>query len=903
MPQRRSASSRSSAWRLIIPILVLLLLSVGVGATLWGVGFFDKENKPVSREGQIACPGLARPVRAYDAITRADLINPQTGQLNVIWLPEEQASEAMLRDLAKIIGRVVSRDKQAGYILTERDLLPVGTRPGISAGIPPGKRSVTVDVKDVPGLDLLRQGDVFDLMAVLPQQDKPESNIEQAALLGGIKPPDTRSGQLSKRTGIMPLVIGGTMVAITQGSSRSTDGTEGLTVPPSGSRNSKTKQVLATLAVDPVEVNPLTEALGLGLDLYCVTRSGHPEDIPVAAQTVSLEGLVPVLTLAQPVKAFTELSQEDLADRVTGRLNLYYFSPDQVEEGWITDFTHLNGRVPARDLSRGAVITEADLMPVGTRPGVVGAIPGGMESLLVRAERVNGLDQLRIGDRFEIHSRLPAEYVPSATKPTTATVFGGRLSEIDQALQEDLETGIRILSRSAMVLQTSDLDVGSENGDKVSIAVQQEEVRSVLQAILLEHDLFAVGHSDDASDEPSDAVVNYSGPRSSLQDSGESTDKSISLVAMSAKNDDTSSETISIPILVNDVLLRKRMSVDEFIEPSTGKIRYLQFSPEQLPANVVTDLREIIGHQAGRQLYAGEWVLKDDLCEQARLSVPCDIPSDWSVIEVNSLKVRGLEIAKVGDRIDLVAVRTIIAEVLQGKAEWPSEQSKSTFYKSQREDVFTQGDVRTLVSSGLIVGSEPRIVQVPTYETKETATSETQIGDALKREGVQKTRTQTFEEMGITVWQVAVPLTAIPSLTEALAIRSILPSNRDNTKQRVNDNDDEEQGNASFANNNIDTEIALYAVLRNPDASGDTTIPDRDIISEWMARWGKQFSEFAKSERQQSKAVKTVQHIRGSEITEKHWLDGRLHSEFPEEAVESRTVETLIDRKQKPGKR
>ncbi|QDT35400.1 hypothetical protein [Thalassoglobus polymorphus] len=261
MASRRTVTTSSSGWRFtLVIVLFLLLLGGGITGTLFATGFFDSKTT-ISREGQIAFPTLARPVSAYASISREDLLHPQTRQLNVTWIPEAQVSPVMLRDLGKIIGRVVKRDKQPGYILTERDFMPAGTRPGISAGIPPGKRSVAVKVNDVPGMELLRQGDLFDLIAVLPSRDEPDSNIEQAALLGGIKPPDTRSGQLARQTGIKPLVIAGTMVAITQGKSQSTGGSQGLVVTPAGSRNKTTPEMIATVAVDPVEVAPLIRQL------------------------------------------------------------------------------------------------------------------------------------------------------------------------------------------------------------------------------------------------------------------------------------------------------------------------------------------------------------------------------------------------------------------------------------------------------------------------------------------------------------------------------------------------------------------------------------------------------------------------------------------------------------------
>ncbi|MEZ6066730.1 MAG: hypothetical protein R3B90_13725 [Planctomycetaceae bacterium] len=221
---------------MIAGILLLLVAGGGTAAALWRAGFFTPAAAPVSRAGMVACPALARSVASYAAISREDLIDPQTRQLNVVWVPERAAAD-VLRDMSLIIGRVAQRDKTAGSVLTERDFFPKGTRPGLAAGVPPGKRAVSVAVERVDGLELLRQGDTFDLVASLPPvKDELDTNVEYAALLGGIKPPDTRAGRLARQTGVKPLVRRGTMVALTQGKTTSTSGQQGLTVAPARDR-------------------------------------------------------------------------------------------------------------------------------------------------------------------------------------------------------------------------------------------------------------------------------------------------------------------------------------------------------------------------------------------------------------------------------------------------------------------------------------------------------------------------------------------------------------------------------------------------------------------------------------------------------------------------------------------
>ena len=74
----------------------------------------------------------------------------------------------MLRDLSQIRGRVLREDHPAGYVFTETDFFPKGTRPGVAGGIPPGCRGLAVDARKIVGLDKLRQGDRFDIQVTLP---------------------------------------------------------------------------------------------------------------------------------------------------------------------------------------------------------------------------------------------------------------------------------------------------------------------------------------------------------------------------------------------------------------------------------------------------------------------------------------------------------------------------------------------------------------------------------------------------------------------------------------------------------------------------------------------------------------------------------------------------------------
>ena len=349
---------RSSIFRTIGIVFVLLfVVTGGIVASLWGLGFFGTE---ISREGMLAYPALARPVPAYSAISREDLLHPETGELHVVWLQETSISESMIRDLRLVVGRVAKKDISPGIVLTEGVLFPQGTRPGLAAGIPPGKRALSVDVEKIEGLGLLRQGDDFDLFVSFPKtkdDDASKNQVEYASLIGGIKPPKSRTGSIAQRRGVHRIAQGARMVLLTRGTETSTAGQQGLVVDAQSRR--KQSVVRATIAIDPEESSILTEVLSLDDAVaYCVAHSGHPDDQVEETEAISIEGLVPVIAASQPIDALSAISPEHLADSATGQPNVYYFPPEKVAAHWVTDVSQLAGRVVRNNVAKGMILTE-----------------------------------------------------------------------------------------------------------------------------------------------------------------------------------------------------------------------------------------------------------------------------------------------------------------------------------------------------------------------------------------------------------------------------------------------------------------------------------------------------------------------------------------------------------------
>lgn len=234
---------------------LLLVAGGGTAATLWSLGYFQTVAAGPDRTGKVAYIISSRPISALHRVTREDVFDLTKQQFTVTWLSPEEARPEMLRDPGLVIGRVAARDKPAGYAFTERDFLPKGSREGVAGGVPAGKVALPIDVKKVRGMHILRSGDQFDLLVAIPidlQKQLPQIRVG----LGNdsMEGRDKIVGTLQKRATIQLLVENAVVVT------------------PSGSGSE------ATIAVSPEEIGPLTKALTLSTDIFCVARSGQPSD-------------------------------------------------------------------------------------------------------------------------------------------------------------------------------------------------------------------------------------------------------------------------------------------------------------------------------------------------------------------------------------------------------------------------------------------------------------------------------------------------------------------------------------------------------------------------------------------------------------------------------------------------
>jgi len=275
-----STGGSSVSTILLYGIPALLVGGAGVVGTLFALGvdmkFWEKKPAPAaadrSLEGLVPVPVAGQPIPAYSKVNRDHLADPATKGLAVLNMHPNDIPKEAIRDLSKILGRVLKNDKKPGYVFTERDFYPPGTQAGITAGIPPGKRSFVFEAEKVYGMASLRQGDHFDIISALVEEKRPGNSPLFAP--GGATPP--------KRARVRPLVQSG--VVLTPATIRQVPVTTTALAPGAQPKSKPVQEI--TIAVDPDEVGPLAESLALHATLTCVARSGQPSDLPDTDVTV-----------------------------------------------------------------------------------------------------------------------------------------------------------------------------------------------------------------------------------------------------------------------------------------------------------------------------------------------------------------------------------------------------------------------------------------------------------------------------------------------------------------------------------------------------------------------------------------------------------------------------------------
>ncbi len=485
-------------------ILLLITLSAGILGTLWASGRLELawgRSEQRVPEGMIPIPMSARTIPRYTFVEREYLMNLETGEWTVQFLRPEEVPRGVLTNIADVRGRVTAKEKPAGFFFVEADFLPRGTRPGISAGVPEGKRALTLEVDRVKGVRSLQAGDRIDMLASIPIALLPyfggmESGWRVENVLSGAG----SSGGQQKRSETR--MLAGDAVIVEPVTTRqvpvaSTSFTEG-----SVTRMVPVQEIV--IAVDLADVALVSEAVDQQLTITCIAHSGRPKASD--ADRVA-EGLVEVPVAARYVPAYSRLVREDLVDVRTRFETSVLMREDEAEQlGIARSAAELLGRVVARDVGVGEFFTAAQLLPPGTNPGVAAGIPPGKRSFTLDAKSISGAHALGLGDRFDLLATIPLDWSKTSQFGARMRLDTGSLLSSLGSLQKQavvrvvVNDGIVIspvvatkINLPARLSQSKEaMQQLADTAEQMIVAVDPEEAGRLAEAVALGLDLAVV---------------------------------------------------------------------------------------------------------------------------------------------------------------------------------------------------------------------------------------------------------------------------------------------------------------------------------------------------------------------------------------------------------------------------
>lgn len=272
----------------LTPILGIGLLAIlGIGAviviegevTILGRTLRLSDNEVQAAElpeNMVRIPVSTRAIPAYTRIQGEHIVDANTGRFTTIALNRQDVGDSVITEAdvrTRLVGRVLRRDKSAGRAFTESDFLPKGSRDGITAGIPPGKRGLVLPAEDVQGLMDLRTGDRFDIVATWDAA----TGKRQSPVTTGVTSFATSQATNPKqptRARVEVVSDNGEVIRPVRIRQKPTT-SSGLL---NGQRLSATPIQEIQIAVKPEEAIRISAALQSGATLRCLLRSGHPED-------------------------------------------------------------------------------------------------------------------------------------------------------------------------------------------------------------------------------------------------------------------------------------------------------------------------------------------------------------------------------------------------------------------------------------------------------------------------------------------------------------------------------------------------------------------------------------------------------------------------------------------------
>jgi hypothetical protein len=213
-------------------------------------------------------------------VEREDLWDPKSGGIKFTLIDKTKIKPGTILDGSEILNRVLAKDKKADYFFRETDFAPRGTRPGLTAAIPPGMLSQRLEVDRISGLYGLNPGDHFFLVATYPEESSDDGlgDVPFVGVLGKEMVKNARRRQSQAKEASMKIVVrNGLVISGVESRESSASRSSGPLVADGHNQGKKKEVDEVVIAIAPSEILPLNEALSLGAKISCHAASSHPD--------------------------------------------------------------------------------------------------------------------------------------------------------------------------------------------------------------------------------------------------------------------------------------------------------------------------------------------------------------------------------------------------------------------------------------------------------------------------------------------------------------------------------------------------------------------------------------------------------------------------------------------------
>lgn len=194
---------------------------------------------------------------------------------------------------------------------------------------------------------------------------------------------------------------------------------------------------------------------------------------------------IPVVLSMLPMQPGEQVTVPALWNQEQNTYNHMYIDKGAVAEKNYLDTPELVvGRVLRRPKPAGQAFTEFDFLPPGSKPGITGLVPDGMEALSIPADRIPGLTLLAFGDLFDLRRTVEAE---QGAKEMAEEILRNRSysSEADRLRLASIVRGPapRLLAQAGVVLRPSSGVFDPRNKEKIVVAVHPDDLDGVIAAL------------------------------------------------------------------------------------------------------------------------------------------------------------------------------------------------------------------------------------------------------------------------------------------------------------------------------------------------------------------------------------------------------------------------------------